>query len=84
MDGWMDGEVLIRYLDKWMTCRSPFGLGSGGGVRWGEWGLVEFIEPLPRPLKLTLIFFPWSDFGSFLDDSGFQTAPFLKVLGGIV
>ena len=62
MDGWMDGEVLIRYLDKWMTIRNSLELGLWGRARWGGLGRVEFIEPLTRPVKLTRICSAWSIF----------------------
>ena len=46
----MNEEVLIRYLDKWMTIRNSLELGLRGRVRWGglgvRWGLGAFVAAL--------------------------------------
>ena len=61
----MDGGVLIRYLGKWMTFRRLLGLGSWGGVRWGELGFVEALEPFFWFDVGSDFFRSWSDFGRF-------------------
>ena len=44
----MNEGVLIRYLGKWMTFSSSFGLGLRGGVRWGSSVFVEVLGPFFR------------------------------------
>ena len=75
----MNEEVLIRYLDKWMTCRNPFGLDPGGGVRWGGRRLVGVIEPFFKIVSGCVFFAFWSDFGRFLESKMEANIDFFEV-----
>ena len=62
----MNEGVLIRFLGKWMTFRSSFGLALRGGVRWGSSAPVAVLGPFFRFGFGSDFFRFWGDFGRVL------------------
>ena len=68
----MNEGVLIRYLGKWMTFGSSFGLALRGRTRWGSSACGEVLGPFFRFGFGSDFFGFWMDFGRFL---GAQNGP---------
>ena len=86
----MNEGVLIRYLGKWMAFWRPPGLGSWGGVRWGELRDRSGVGKKLQTRMLTLIFVSerdffsilkrfWNDFGGFWEAKMDAKIDFWKV-----